>query len=43
MSVECISMLRGMLNKDPEQRTVLIDVMNTEYFMMDDEDIEEAN
>jgi hypothetical protein len=30
-----------MLQKDPEKRSPLIDIMNEHYFMMDDEDLEE--
>lgn len=30
-----------MLLKDHEKRSLLIDVMNLNYFMMDDEDLEE--
>lgn len=33
-------MIRGMLQKDPERRFQLIDVMNLPYYMMDDEDVE---
>jgi hypothetical protein len=33
-------MLKGMLHKDPEKRLQLIDVMNLEYFMMDNEDLQ---
>lgn len=37
---ECKDCIRGMLQKDPEKRYQLLEVMNLPYFMMDDEDIE---
>lgn len=30
-----------MLQKDPEKRSPLIDIMNEKYFMIDDQDLEE--
>ena len=33
---ECRELLKGMLEKDPEKRSPLIDIMNLNYFMMDD-------
>lgn len=37
----CKDVLKGMLQKNPENRIPLIDIMNHEYFMMDDEELEE--
>ncbi len=37
----CKDVMRGMLQKDPEKRLPLLDVMNHQYFMMDEEDLEE--
>lgn len=34
-------LIKGLLQKDPEKRLPLIDVMNLEYFMMDEEDLED--
>lgn len=38
---ECKEMIKGMLQKDPEKRLALIDVMNLNYYILDDEDLEE--
>ena len=40
ISKSCKELLTGMMNKDPEKRLQLIDVMNLEYYMMEDEEIE---
>jgi serine/threonine protein kinase len=40
VSKECKNLIRGMLQKDPEKRSPLIDIMNENYFMIDDEDLE---
>lgn len=38
---ECKECMKGMLDKNPEKRSPLIDIMNLPYFMMDDEELEE--
>lgn len=38
---ECKDLLKGMLQKDPERRLLLIDVMNLNYYIIDDEDLED--
>ena len=38
---DCKNLIRGMLQKDPEKRTPLIDIMNERYFMMDDYDLQD--
>jgi hypothetical protein len=38
---ECVLMMKGMLEKDPEKRMLLLDVMNLNYFMIDEEEVEE--
>jgi serine/threonine protein kinase len=37
---ECKEVLRQMLQKNPEKRTALITLIQNEYFIVDDEDIE---
>ena len=37
---DCKECIRGMLQKDPEKRYQLLEVMSLPYFMMEDEDIE---
>jgi serine/threonine protein kinase len=36
VSKECKELMMGMLDKNPEKRLQLIDVMNLDYFMIDD-------
>ena len=38
---ECKDLIKGLLQKDHEKRIPLIDVMNLNYFMMDDEELDE--
>lgn len=38
---ECKDAIKALLQKDPEKRILLIDVMNLDYFIMDDQDLEE--
>ena len=38
---ECKNLIRGMLQKDPEKRSPLIDIMNEKYFMIDDYDLQD--
>lgn len=38
---EAKDILKGMLNKDPTKRVSLLDIMNTDYYKIDDEELEE--
>lgn len=38
---EAKEVIKGMMHKDPTKRLTLLDVMNTHYYMMDDEELEE--
>lgn len=38
---ECKDILKGMTNKDPEERFTMLDIMNSNYYKMEDEDLEE--
>lgn len=37
---ECKEMIKGMLQKNPEQRMPLIDIMNLDYYIIEEEDLE---
>jgi serine/threonine protein kinase len=41
VSFECREVIKGMLQKHPDNRSSLIDIMNTPYFMIDDQELEE--
>ena len=41
VSQECKELLKSMLAKEPEKRAPLIDVMNLDYFVIDDSELEE--
>lgn len=41
LTPECKDLIKGMLQKDPAMRSPLVDIMNLEYFMMDDQELEE--
>ncbi len=37
---ECKEVIKGMLNKDPEKRMQLMEIMETHYFQMENADLE---
>ena len=39
---EAKDIIKAMMNKDPTKRMNLLDLMNTNYYMMDDEELEES-
>lgn len=41
VSHEAKEIIKGMLNKDPTKRVSLLDIMNTDYYKIDDEELEE--
>jgi serine/threonine protein kinase len=38
---EAKEIIKSMLQKDPAKRIQLLDIMNTEYYMMDDDELED--
>jgi len=41
VSAEAKDIIKNMLNKDPNKRASLVEIMSTNYVMMDDEEIED--
>jgi serine/threonine protein kinase len=41
ITAECKDLLKGMMNKDPEKRYQLMDIMTMPYFIMDEYDLED--
>ena len=41
VSAEAKDIIKNMLNKDPSKRASLVEIMSTNYVMMDDEEIED--
>lgn len=42
VSTQCKDLLKGMLQKEPEKRIDLIELMNTDYFNYEEEELEEV-
>jgi serine/threonine protein kinase len=41
VSSEAKDIIKNMLNKDPNKRASLLEIMSTNYVMMDDEEVED--